>query len=406
MVRRIAPYAVYSNIFLVMLGLGVIAPNLTDIRREFGVSYGAISWGVSAFAFARLITNLPAGIAAGRYPRLPLLMAGTACVAVGSVAAALSTGLPEFLIARAISGVGSAISTTVGLTAILEDADPARRGRASGMFHSALGGGALFGPGFGAVMTLLGDWRWSLFGAGGAALLSFALLGLVLAMGGGRAPVRPAVARTAGPQPRLLGVLIGGASFAYIAAFAIFFVRGGVQQTVIPLLGRDAVGLSVGSLSILLMVSAAIGTVLGPAVGGLTDRLGRGRVLVPGLILLAIGTLVLASATSSPVFIAGVIATSLAGTAFSIPSSMIVDAVSPEQRAAAIGLYRVVGDAAFTGSPFVSGYVLDEFGFAAAGVVPAVIIVLALVAGLWSSRRFASREAQRPLPLRTDEAST
>jgi hypothetical protein len=36
--NRLTAWAVYTNIFLVMLGLGVIAPNLTDIRKSFGVS--------------------------------------------------------------------------------------------------------------------------------------------------------------------------------------------------------------------------------------------------------------------------------------------------------------------------------------------------------------------------------
>ncbi len=124
MLAKLAPLVVYSNIFLVMLGLGAIGPNLTDIRRDFDVSYGAISWGVSAFAFARLFTNLPAGVAAGRLPRVPLLMAGTLCVAAGGLAAAASNGLELFLVARALQGVGSSISTTVGLTIVLDGAAP------------------------------------------------------------------------------------------------------------------------------------------------------------------------------------------------------------------------------------------------------------------------------------------
>ena len=385
MFGKLAPLAVYSNIFLVMLGLGVIGPNLTDIRRDFDVSYGAISWGVSAFAFARFVTNLPAGIAAGRLPRVPLLMAGTFCVAAGGAAAALSNGLELFLVSRALQGVGSSISTTVGLTMVLDSAAPDRRGRASGTFHSALGGGALFGPGFGALLAEFGGWRAALGGAAVAAPVSLAPLPLL--------PRHPAPSPVAAPgfpgqagevaarRPSILALVFGAGLAAYAAAFAIFFVRGGVQQTVVPLMGREEMGLSVASLSVLLMVSAALSTVLGPFVGGLSDRLGRERVLLPGLVLLGASTMLLTMANSTPLFVSGVLLTSLAGTTFSIPSSMIVDAVGASQRAAAIGVYRVVGDAAFTVAPFASGFLVDGYGFAAAGAASTAVIVAALAVG-------------------------
>jgi predicted MFS family arabinose efflux permease len=382
---KLAPLVVYSNIFLVMLGLGAIGPNLTDIRRDFDVSYGAISWGVSAFAFARLFTNLPAGVAAGRLPRVPLLMAGTLCVAAGGLTAAASNGLELFLVARALQGVGSSISTTVGLTIVLDGAAPERRGRASGTFHSALGGGALFGPGFGALLAEFGGWRAALVGTAVAASLSFALLALVLRhVTTAPAAVQrsPELAGAGGVRrPSLRTLVVGTGLVAYAAAFAIFFVRGGIQQTLVPLMGREAIGLSVASLSLLLMASAALSTLLGPSVGGLSDRFGRERVLLPGLVLLAASTSLLTMANSAPLFITGVLLTSLAGTTFSIPSSMIVDAVDSSQRSAAIGVYRVVGDAAFTLAPFVSGFLVDGYGFAAAGCASTAVVVAALIMG-------------------------
>lgn len=398
MIRRIAPLAVYSNIFLVMLGLGVIGPNLTDIRKDLDASYAAISWGVSAFALARLVTNLPVGIAAGKLPRLPLLMAGTLCVAAGSVVAAMSGNLALFLVARAVSGVGSSVATTVGLTIVLEGADPARRGRASGSFHSALGGGALFGPGFGALLASFGGWRAALFGSAGAAALSVLLLAIVLregrsvpALGGGQQPAATGEAR----RSSMVGLGVGASFVAYVAAFAVFFVRGGVQQTVIPLMGRDELGLSVTALSVLLMGSAAVGSLLGPTVGALSDRVGRARVLLPGLALLALGTVILTAATATPLFVTGVLVTSIAGTTFSIPSSMIVDHVELSQRAAAIGLYRVVGDAALTVAPFASGALIDRSGFMAAGLFSAGIVCGALMLG-WTRAARDSGPARRP----------
>lgn len=405
--RPAARFAVYANIFLVMLGLGVIAPNLNDIRTDFGVSYAAISWGVSAFAFARLFTNLPAGIAAGRLPRLPLLLAGTLCVAAGSVVAAVSPSLELFLVGRGVSGIGSSLCTTVGLTIVLDTADPLHRGRASGSFHSAIGGGALFGPGFGAIMSALGGWRLALAGAAGAAMLSFVVVLLALAVSRPASTTATApVGKTSRPAPAPVSpfALVFSVAFAaYVSAFAIFFVRGGVQQTVVPLKGKDAIDLSTASLSVLLMASAALGSLLGPFVGGLSDRVGRTRVLGPGLAMLAAGCVLIGSAGGWPVFVAGVLVTALAGTAFSIPSSMIVDAVSAEQRGLAVGIYRVVGDAAFTVAPFVSGILMDRSGFLAASAVSALVVLAALVTA-WLRGRSDGRE-ERPYLARAESSS-
>jgi len=381
--RRLAPFAVYSNIFLVMLSLGVIAPNLNDIRRDFDVSYGEISWGITAFALARLLTNLPAGLLTTRVPRLPLLMSGTVCVAVGSLIAALSGSLWLFLLARAVSGVGSSISTTVGLTIVLDAAAPDRRGKASGSFHSALGGGGLIGPGFGGLLASFWGWRAALFGAAGSAALSVVLIALAV-----RTLRAPAVAS---PEPvhesrsarlPLRRLLFGASAVAYLAAFATFFNRGGVQQTVVPLMGRDVIGLHPGTLALVLMGTGAMGTFMGPYVGGLSDRFGRAAILQPGLLLLALGTAITGLASGVPVFLVGVFLSGLAGTTFSIPISQLVDLVGPDQRGFAIGLYRVVGDFALTIAPVVTGLLIDHRGFTSGAMLSAIVIVVALVPSL------------------------
>ena len=383
---RLTAWAVYANIFLVMLGLGVIAPNLTDIRKSFGVSYAEISWGVSAFALARLVMNLPAGYAAGRFPRLPLLMGGTACVVGGSVLAGFSTGLPMFLAARAFSGLGSSVCTTVGLTIILDTSEPERRGRASGLYHSAIGGGAFFGPGFGGLLAVASGWRAALFGAAGASLLSLVVLGLVVRSGQSRIERAPEPASAAGPAQVSIPGLLAAGFVAYTAAFAIFFARGSVQQTLVPLMGREEIGLSAAALSVLLMASAGFTSLAGPIAGSLSDRFGPARLLLPGLALLSLGVLVLTMASSALAFIVGIAIVSLAGTVNSIPASVIVNSVASSQRSLAIGVYRVVGDSALTVAPILSGWLTDAQGFRAAGVMSVTVAIMALCVAVVGSR--------------------
>jgi len=383
--QRLGPLAVYSNIFLVMLSLGVVAPMLSDVQRDLATSYAAIAWATGAFAVARLITDYPAGMASTRYPRALVLVIGSVAVCVGSLVASVASSVELFAVARAFSGVGSAITTTVGLTVILDAAPAERRGRASGLYHSALGAGAFFGPGFGGLIATVGGWRLAMAGAGVAALLSCALLVAVYAtrsLPGGSGDERESKASehpTEDSQRGWVIVMLRAAAPAYIAAFAIFYARGAAQFTLIPLAGRDIVGLTALELSLLLMASAAIGTLLGPFVGAWSDRVGRGRLLALGLIGLACGTVASTSATTMIPFTVGIGVVAFAGTTFSLPSSMIVDAVDPRRRGQAIGLYRVVGDAALSLGPILSGFLISRAGFGGTGLSVALVIAVSLV---------------------------
>lgn len=392
--HRLGPFAVYSNVFLVMLSLGVISPMLKDIQRDLGVSYGAIAWGVGAFAIARLAADLPAGLAAERYPRALVLLVGSLAVCGGSLIAAWSNDLQTFMLARAISGIGSAITSTVGLTVILDAAAPEHRGRASARYHSALGAGAFVGPGFGGLLSTLGDWRLALAGAGVAALVSCVTLLLAYRSRALEPLAREVAQRDVEGSTHagwIRGVLAAAAP-AYGAAFAIFFTRGAASFTLIPLAGRDGAHLSAVTLSLVLMASAGFTTLIGPWVGSLSDRLGRERLLVPGLLVMAAGTLCSVAAHGPLLFMGGVAITAAAGATFSLPSSMIVDRVPAHLRGRAIGLYRVVGDAALSLGPLVAGLTVDAGGFVPAGIVVAGVVVVIVVAA-WAPRLVRSRRA-------------
>jgi MFS transporter, DHA1 family, multidrug resistance protein len=190
--------------------------------------------------------------------------------------------------------------------------------------------------------------------------------------------------------------LLVAAAVAYVAAFAIFFARGSVQQTLTPLMGRDTIGFGAGTLAVLLMASAGFTSLAGPFAGSLSDRFGRTALLLPGLALLAGGTVVLTLATTPVVFIMGFAVISLAGTVNSIPSSLVVDAVSSSQRSFAIGIYRVVGDSALTVAPVLSGLFVDWYGFTAAGLMSAGVVGGAALLAVASLRRRGSVAVQPP----------
>src|SRR5947207_8330334 len=94
-------------IFVIMLGFGIVAPILPLYARSFGVSYEAASLLISAFAFARLITDPVAGPLVSRYGERRISIAGVLIVGVSAFFTALAPTFGLAVLLRGIGGAGS-----------------------------------------------------------------------------------------------------------------------------------------------------------------------------------------------------------------------------------------------------------------------------------------------------------
>jgi MFS family permease len=139
--------------------------------------------------------------------------------------------------------------------------------------------------------------------------------------------------------------------------------------------------------------AAAIGLVAGiyPAVWGAgqiwaghwSDRIGRKPLIVTGMLVQS-GALVLLAASAGGVAIAAVSAVVLGlGTALVYPTliAAISDAVSPVERAPAVGVYRFWRDMGYVAGGLIAGLVADALGY---GSAIAVVAALTAASGLWA----------------------
>lgn len=380
--------AVYVNIFLVMLTLGVISPSLSDIRADLGVTYGAVSWAISIFAIGRLLGNLPAArLASSPARRRAELVAGTGLVGAGTLAAAVSPGLWGLLTGRAVAGLGSAAVATAGTLAVLDLAEEGERGKASGRYSAYLGSGALVGPALGGVLATVVGWRGALAVTGAALLVFTSLLAArvdrdALDVGDGPDPAgspatRPALPRRAAWPPL--------ACVAYALTFAVFWTRGAIQQATIPLLGGEELHMSSFEVSLVLLMCSGVATLGASRVGRRIDARGWQGTIPVLLGLMTAGALVVATAGTAVVLVAGAAVTAVGLSAAGAPASMVVDAVAPAVRARAVGWFRMIGDLALLGAPVATGWLADHAGFGpgavlAAGVSGAVLVAVAVYA--------------------------
>ena len=157
---------------LVMSGQGVISPVLPLFARSFGASAASVGLTLSAFAVARLLLNVPLGMASDRYGRRPLLIAGPLVTGIGMIGSGFAGGIPDLLLWRLIAGAGSAMYMTGAQVYLVDISTEHNRARILGATQGALLVGVSIGPGLGGVLAEAFGFRLPFIAVGGAALLT------------------------------------------------------------------------------------------------------------------------------------------------------------------------------------------------------------------------------------------
>jgi len=168
-------------------GLNIALP---DLARSTGASQTQVQWIVDIYAliFAGLL--LPAGALGDRYGRRIVLVAGLVIFGAAAGAAVFVTSPSALIAARAVMGVGAALVMPTTLSVITTSFPPEERGTAVGVWVGGAGGGAVLG--LFASGLLLQWFSWSSFFTLNVALAVLALVGTLAVVPGSRAeePIR------------------------------------------------------------------------------------------------------------------------------------------------------------------------------------------------------------------------
>ncbi len=364
-----------------MLGQGMIAPVLPLYAESFGVDLAAVGVALAAFALARLVLNIPLGIVADRWGRRPLLIGGPAVVAVGTLGSALAPGIGELVAWRFVAGAGSAMYMTAALVYLTDIATPANRARYIAVNQAALRLGVSIGPIVGGLIS-------EQFGLRAPFYLVAVITPLAAVYAWARLhETRPAAS---------LGTSAGGQSWRPLfrskplvavafVGLAVFFTRGSIQFTLIPLQAANDYGLSPGQIGFILSGIAGIGlATLGPAAWA-ADRFGRRAVILPSLIGTGAALVLFARADSVESFL---VASAVLALALSISgpaaAAFTADIAPEESRGRVFGIYRSAGDVGLLIGPPVLGTVVDAGGFPPAYLITSVVVTtIAIGFAVW-----------------------
>jgi EmrB/QacA subfamily drug resistance transporter len=156
--RGLLPVVLLS-LALVVAAVPALNVALPNLAADTDASISQLQWIVDSYALVFAALLLPAGALGDRYGRKPVLIIGLAVFALGSAAASL-TGDPDVLMAlRAVMGVGAAMVMPTTLSIITSSFPAEQRGRAVGAWVGVAGAGAVFGLLVSGALLEVWDWQ-------------------------------------------------------------------------------------------------------------------------------------------------------------------------------------------------------------------------------------------------------
>ena len=309
-----------------------------------------------------------------RWPRRPVLIAGTIALTAASLAFALTTRLSwHFYLLRFLQGAGLALSSTIGLVLIGEIAPPGRRAEAVGLYGVSGLAAIALAPAAGEV--LLHAWGFH------ALFLATGLLGAGAVLVCAAVPLPSEGERPESTAPALWGWLpllpVLQPAFQFGLANTILFVF-------LPPFGQHA-GLPRVGLFYLVYTAAAIAVRVGG--GRLADRLGRRRIILPSLIGQTLGLALCVGLQSTTVLVlVGLLNGTAQGFLFPATSTMAFELAPSGRRTGILAVFNmavllggVVGATGF-------GWLAEVLGYRPSFGVASALLGLGTTVFWWNSR--------------------
>jgi MFS family permease len=324
-----------------------------------------------AFGVTKALTNLAAGALADRFGRKPVLVAGWL---VGLPVPLLLIWAPTWtwiVVANLLLGVNQGLAWSTTVIMKIDLVGPARRGLAMGL-NEAVGYGAVA---LTALLTGLIAAQAGLRPAPFFLGLAYAGLGLGVAAlfvretRGHVQLEQERVERPPRPPWREIFLRTSVRDRSLSAASQAGLVNNlndGMAWGLLPLFYASA-GVPIAQIGILAAVYPGVWAVAQVGTGALSDRIGRKRLIVAGMLVqaAALGAIAAGSSFASWLVAAAVLGL---GTAMVYPTLLaaVADIADPEWRGSAIGVYRLWRDLGFAFGALVTGIVADAAGMPAA----------------------------------------
>lgn len=282
-----------------MLGFGIIIPNLAYYAKEIGATTTEIAILMSIYSGMQLLFAPIWGRLSDKHGRKPAILLGLLGNAAALIGFGLATDYVWLFIARSAAGIASAAVLPSVMAYVADVTTSEERGRGMGLMGAAMGLGFILGPAIGGVM---GSHDMPFFVAGGLSLLTFLFALILLPESLQKSPTNEGLEdRHEWISPREIfrqTTLKSPLTPLFLVAFFSTFSFSGLEMT-FPLFIEDKWNYGEKEMGWMFMVMGAIVVPLqGGLLGRLINKFGERRIVLTGLLLNALGMVLLLTAYS------------------------------------------------------------------------------------------------------------
>ncbi|WP_340022584.1 MFS transporter [Paenibacillus sp. FSL K6-1096] len=374
---RISLFILMFNLFIALLGQGMVIPILPEYLKQFHAAGTAAGYLIAAFGAAQFIFSPIGGQLSDRLGRKPLLVAGLFLTVISDLLFAVGHTLPLLYVARFIGGIGVGLMVPSNMAYIADITTPETRAKGMGYLGAAMNLGMVLGPGLGGLIAEFGI-RIPYFFAGG---LGFVAMLLSLFMPETLPKEKRAVQQSAKREPihRMIVDSFRVLYFPYLLLTLIITFGLMNYETVYALFVEQKYGFDSGKISILITVGAVTGIIVQVwLLGRFIRRLGEMKLVRLSLVI-ASAALLLMIPKVNLAYLLAVSVLFFAFNAFLRPtvSTLIANSAGDRQGYAA-GLSTTYTSIGSILGPVIAGQLFD-WQLNTPYILGAVILVLALV---------------------------
>ena len=310
--RHSALFVVALDMFTDTLLYYLLVPLLPAYARQYGLNQMGIGILFGSYAAALLLGTVPLGRLADRMGRRTPMIGGLLGLFATTLLFAFARSYPLLILARILQGLSATATWTAGMALVADHFPRSARGRAMGTVFACANLGVLLGPALSGWLDQHYGLRAPFLAAAGLALLD-ALARITLLKD------VPAVLDT---RMGFLDLMKNPTIRVFAGAMAMGASLLALLESTLPLhldavlkLAPTSIGLCFGAAAVTHMISS-------PLMGALSDRVGRKKVLVTGLLLAMV-------AIPLPVFMTGIWGVALAMGCIGVITTLILSPASP-----------------------------------------------------------------------------
>jgi predicted MFS family arabinose efflux permease len=359
-------------VFVIGMDTYIVAAVLPAIADDLNEPISRVGLIASAYAFPVAILSPVFGPLSDRRGRRFAMLVGLAVFTVAAAGCAVAPNLPVLLAARVINGIGSAVLMPAAFAAAGDIEGSAARTRALAILAATFPLSNLLGLPAGALATTVGGWR-----------APFALIVVLAVVAIAGVATSSQISRATASQrtyaQTFARVLGDRQALAVMTVTLIWFTGGFGLFIYMGEFVHQAFGIPAEQAGLAYLVVGVVGIIAARSSGAVQQRIGARRVLLIGLSVGGMSVFMVPLSPALPVALL-LFATWASGTWFGVPAMQtIVAGLSNTARgtmlafnSSALNLGSVIG-------PIVSGRIIDDGGFGAAGLWSGFLFACALI---------------------------